>query len=52
MQDYKARNAKHAGGLGAELRVEENRLWDRAASHGTLAPDCVRLFRLVFAAHP
>jgi hypothetical protein len=51
MQDYKARNAKHAGGLGAELRVEENRLWARAASHGMLTPDWVRLFRLVLTAH-
>jgi hypothetical protein len=52
MQDYKARDATHADGLAGELRVEENRLWARAASIGVLAPDCVRLFRLVFAAHP
>ena len=51
MRGYGTRDARHAGGLGAEPCVEENRLWARAASHGMLAPDCVRLFRSLFAAH-
>jgi len=31
MQGYKARDARHAGGLVYELFIEENGLWARAA---------------------
>ena len=50
--DYKARGARHAGGLGGELSVEGNCPCGRAASRGMLASDSVRFFRYLFSAHP